>query len=140
MDHQRNAKERMREQIWRLYADLKDFRKKPTQKRKAELTRRFKEIFTTQAGFATLDGLLSRLNAQQDELLAVLERPDISLHINGSENDIHCQVTGRKISDGTRSDIGRDCRDAFLLVRALVSSAPPRCHRLPISSVSQPPP
>lgn len=30
------------------------------------------------------------------------------------ENDIRCQVTKREISDGTRSDAGRDCRDAFL--------------------------
>ena len=40
--------------------------------------------------------------------------PDIPLHTNGSENDIRCQVTKRKISGGTRSDAGRDCRDAFL--------------------------
>ncbi len=33
---------------------------------------------------------------------------------NGSENDIRCQVTKRKISGGTRSNPGRDCRDAFL--------------------------
>ena len=46
--------------------------------------------------------------------MAVLERPDIPLHTNGSENDIRCQVARRKISGGTRSDIGRDCRDAFL--------------------------
>jgi hypothetical protein len=36
------------------------------------------------------------------------------LHTNGSENDIRCQVTRRKVSAGTRSDVGRDCRDAFL--------------------------
>jgi hypothetical protein len=113
-DHQRQAKESIRGQIWTLYADLKDYRRKPTHKRKRELTRRFKEIFTTQTGFATLDRLLGRLNAQQDQLLAALERPDIPLHTNGSENDIRCQVTRRKISGGTRSDIGRDCRDAFL--------------------------
>ena len=44
----------------------------------------------------------------------VLERPEIPLHTNGSENDIRCQVTRRKVSAGTRSDLGRDCRDAFL--------------------------
>ena len=36
------------------------------------------------------------------------------LHTNGSENDIRCQVTRRKVSGGTRSDLGRDYRDAFL--------------------------
>ena len=44
----------------------------------------------------------------------VLDRPEIPLHTNGSENDIRCQVTKRKISGGTRSNTGRDCRDAFL--------------------------
>ena len=44
----------------------------------------------------------------------VLDRPETPLHTNGSENDIRCHVTRRKISAGTRSDAGRDCRDAFL--------------------------
>jgi hypothetical protein len=29
-------------------------------------------------------------------------------------NDIRCHVTRRKVSGGTRSDRGRDCRDTFL--------------------------
>ncbi|MGH7079250.1 MAG: IS66 family transposase, partial [Acetobacteraceae bacterium] len=45
---------------------------------------------------------------------AVLDHPEIPLNTNGSENDIRCQVTKRKVSGGTRSDAGRDCRDAFL--------------------------
>ncbi len=65
-------------------------------------------------GFATLDRLLARLRANKSELLRVLERPEIPLNTNGSENDIRCQVTKRKISGGTRSNPGRDCRDAFL--------------------------
>src|SRR4029453_15928955 len=36
------------------------------------------------------------------------------LHTNGSENDLRAQVIRRKISGGTRSEAGRDCRDAFL--------------------------
>ena len=63
---------------------------------------------------AGLDRLLARLHANKAELLMVLERPEIPLHTNGSENDIRCRVTRRKISGGTRSDTGRDCRDAFL--------------------------
>ena len=47
-------------------------------------------------------------------MLIVLDRPETPLHTNGSENDVRCQVTKRKISGGTRSDTGRDCRDAFL--------------------------
>lgn len=61
-----------------------------------------------------LDPLLSRLLGRKPELLQVLDRPEVPLHTNGSENDIRCQVTKRKISGGTQSTAGRDCRDAFL--------------------------
>jgi hypothetical protein len=46
--------------------------------------------------------------------LAALLRSFGLLNTNGSENDTRCQATKRKISSGTRSDAGRDCRDAFL--------------------------
>jgi len=61
-----------------------------------------------------LDRLLARLHANKAELLMALRRPEVPLHTNGSENDVRCQVTRRKISAGTRSDDGRDSRDAFL--------------------------
>ena len=108
------AKERIRARIWRLYKDLKAYRQAPARRRARELGRRFDSIFSTETGFATLDRLLARLRAQKEDLLAVLKRPEIPLHTNGSENDIRCQVTRRKISAGTRSDLGRDSRDAFL--------------------------
>jgi hypothetical protein len=54
------------------------------------------------------------LHANKAELLMVLDRPEIPLNTDGSENDIRCQVTRRKVSAGTRSDIGRDRHDAFL--------------------------
>ena len=44
----------------------------------------------------------------------VLDRPEIPLNTNGSERDIRLHITKRKISRGTRSLDGRDCRDAFL--------------------------
>jgi hypothetical protein len=46
-------------------------------------------------GFVTLDRLLMRLNAKKPALLMVLDRPEIPLHTNGSENDIRCHVTRR---------------------------------------------
>src|SRR5277367_1381998 len=73
-----------------------------------------RRIFTSQTGFVTLDRLLARLHANKAELLKVLDRPEIPLHTNGSENDIRCHVTRRNVSGGTRSDLGRECRDAFL--------------------------
>jgi hypothetical protein len=113
-DAQRAAQAATRAAIWQLYADLKAYRGAPGAERKATLTAEFDRIFTTKTGFVTLDRLLARLHANKPELLKVLDRPEIPLHTNGSENDIRAHVTRRKVSGGTRSDIGRDCRDAFL--------------------------
>ena len=113
-DAQRAAQQHVRGLIWWLYADLKAYQLDPTLRRRWELRTRFDRIFQRQTGFATLDRLLQRLHANKAELLMVLDRPEIPLHTNGSENDIRCQVTKRHVSGGTRTDIGRDCRDAFL--------------------------
>ena len=113
-DQHRDAQTRVRGLIWDFYADLKAFQLKPGKRQAATLRARFDRIFLRRTGFATLDRLLARLHANKAELLMVLARPEIPLHTNGSENDIRCQVIRRKISAGTRSDIGRECRDAFL--------------------------
>ncbi|WP_299437257.1 transposase [uncultured Rhodospira sp.] len=110
----RHAKETVRSLIWRFYTDLKAYRAAPMPRRKAELKARFARIFRRRTGFVTLGRLLARLRANRDELLRVLDRPEIPLHTNGSENDIRCHVTRRKVSATTHSDHGRDCRDAFL--------------------------
>ena len=113
-DLHRTAQQRMRKLIWNFYADLKVYRTNPNKSRRLALRARFDRIFRRRTGFVTLDRLLARLWVNKAELLMVLERPEIPLHTNGSENDIRCHVTRRKVSAGTRSDTGRDCRDAFL--------------------------
>jgi hypothetical protein len=113
-DRQRQAQQRIRALIWWFYRDLLAYRQAPAASRRTALRLRFDRIFKRRTGFATLDRLLRRLHANKAELLLVLDHPVVPLHTNGSENDIRCQVTKRKISGGTRSDTGRDCRDAFL--------------------------
>lgn len=51
---------------------------------------------------------------RKDELLKVLEHPDIPLHTNAWENDIRSFVTRRKISGGTISLGCRIARDVML--------------------------
>jgi hypothetical protein len=113
-DESRTAQATVRNLIWQFYRDLKHYRSDPNKQRQAALRARFDRIFKRNTGFVTLDRLLARLHANKPELLMVLDRPEIPLHTNGSENDVRCQVTRRKVSGGTRSDVGRDCRDAFL--------------------------
>jgi len=113
-EHSRSIQQRIRRLIWRYYDALKACQSNPGTKRRAALRARFDRIFRRRTGFATLDRLLARLHANKAELLMVLDRPEIPLHTNGSENDIRAFVTKRKVSGGTRSAAGRDCRDTFL--------------------------
>src|SRR4051794_16562896 len=113
-ERQHAAQQLVRALIWWLYADLKAYKRAPDRRRRYELRARFERVFRRRTGFATLDRLLARLHANKEELLLVLERPEVPLHTNGSERDLRPQVVKRKISGGTRSDVGRACRDAFL--------------------------
>jgi hypothetical protein len=113
-DQQRVTQTRIRGLIWNFHASLKAYRLRPAKRRVSALRTRFDRIFRRRTGFATLDRLLARPHANKAALLMVLERPEIPLHTNGSENDIRCYVTRRKVSAGTRSDVGRDSRDALL--------------------------
>jgi hypothetical protein len=113
-DRQRSAVEVARRMIWWFYRQLKAYKLDPNPQRAAELRARFDRIFKRRTGYATLDRLLKRLLANKDELLRVLERPEIPLNTNASENDIRACVTKRKISGGTVSERGRVARDVML--------------------------
>jgi hypothetical protein len=103
-----------RQLVWWFYADLKLYQDTPTPARRAALRARFERIFGRVTGFAELDAVVARLRANKAELLMVLDRPEIPLHSNGSERDIRCVVTKRKISGETRSEAGKQARDTFL--------------------------
>ncbi len=111
---QRRAVDTTRSLIWWFYADLKSWKRDPCPRRAAALRARFDRIFTRKTGYLTLDRLMGRLYRRKDDLLRVLQHPQIPLHTNGSENDIRACAIKRKISGGTMSDLGRTARDVML--------------------------
>ena len=110
----RKAVDLSRTLIWWFYKDLKAYKLDPAPKRARMMRARFDRIFTKKTGFILLDKQLRRLHGHKNELLRVLDRPEIPLHTNGSENDIRSVVTKRKISGGTVSDAGKVARDTLL--------------------------
>ena len=116
----------VKDQIWRLYKGLKQYKKKPKAAEKKRLDKMFDEIFTQTTSSATLNAALTRIYNNKSELLLVLERPDIPLHNNGAENAIREYVKKRKISGSTRSENGRRCRDTF-------TSLKKTCRKLGVS-------
>jgi hypothetical protein len=111
---QSRAVARVRADIWDLYARLKAWRRDPDPAAKPGLARRFDQVFRQRTRYPALTAMLARLSLRKAELLAVLDLPDLPLHTNAAENDLRAYVTRRKISAGTRSDQGRDSRDALL--------------------------
>jgi len=116
-DANRTAQAAVRDHIWRFYQDLKTFKRTPSEETKRTLGGRFDSIFTQTTCFHTLNLALTCLHANKHELLLVLERPEIPLHNNLSENDIRDYVKKRKISATTRSETGRAARDTFLSLK-----------------------
>ena len=110
----RRAVDITRQLIWWFYRDLKAYQRDPCRGRATALRARFDRIFGRRTGYVMLDRLLARLYRRKRELLRVLERPEIPLHTNGSENDIRACVTKRKVSGGTMSEAGRRARDVLL--------------------------
>ena len=125
-ERQRQDQQRVRAEIWALYADLKAYQRHPEPTRAPVLEARFDAIFTQRTCFETLNRTLKRLHAHRQKRLLVLQRPDIPRHTNGSENDIRGYVKWRKVSGGTRSDLGKQCRDTF-------ASLKKTCRKLGIS-------
>ena len=114
-DKQRNAIEVAKRMIWWLYRSLKEYKLAPSSEQAHVLRARFDRIFKRAGtGYVMLDRLLKRLFRNKEALLRVLDRPEIPLNTNASENDIRTFVTKRKISGGTVSLKGRDARDIML--------------------------
>lgn len=104
--------------LWLLYADLKAYRVAPSPAQAKRLRARFDELVGRTTCFDELNAALARMTSNKDDLLRVLERPDLPLHTNTVERDLRDWATKRKISAGTRGEVGRRCRDTFLSLKA----------------------
>jgi hypothetical protein len=112
-EQHRAAIENIRQQIWELYKDLKAYRLQPDEAQRPALTTRFDALVEQRTRYPSIDGILKEMRDHKADLLCVLERPEVPLHNNGMESDIREFVKRRKISGGTRNDMGRRCRDTF---------------------------
>ena len=116
-DAERAAYDEVRDAIWKYYQRLKAYRESPSPQRRGRLEKDFDRLFLQTTGWEELDAVLRKIHGKKNELLVVLDHPEIPLHNNLSENDIRQYVKKRKISAGTRSDAGRRCRDTFLSLK-----------------------
>jgi hypothetical protein len=104
--------------VWLLYADLKAYRLAPTPSQAEALGTRFDVIVAQTTNWPALQSALERMAGKKTDLLRVLERPDLPLHTNEAERDFRDWATKRKISAGTRGELGKRCRDTFLSLKS----------------------
>ena len=122
----RQEMELVLDRFWRLYQELKAYQKIPSELKKKTIENEFDALFKTRTMCDVFNRALSLIYDKKTELLKVLERPEIPLHNNGSEQEIREYVKRRKLSGGTRSDAGKECRDTF-------TSLKKTCHKLSVS-------
>ena len=100
--------------LWIYYRQLKAYQEQPTSSERERLFNRFDEIFGQRyPHHYGLNLAMKQFGAHKSELLRVLDLPQLPLHPLAAENDLREYVTRRKISGGTRHELGRMARDTF---------------------------
>ena len=99
--------------FWDIYRDLKAFKAAPSEEMANKIRQGFDSLVHTQTNCSGLQAALGSLEVVKKELLLVLDDLTLPLHNNLSESQIREHVKRRKISGGTRSEAGRQCRDTF---------------------------
>ena len=112
-EQQRHELDQVLKSFWKLYQQFKTYRHKPNEKKKRQVIKSFNAICNWQTQWLSLKKGLDKLKRYKQELLVVLEHPQVPLHNNQSERDIREYVKKRKISGSTRSENGRKARDTF---------------------------
>ena len=111
---QRQEIEEVQSALWIYYRQLKAYQEQATSEERERLEARFEEIFGQRyPHHYGLNLAMQQFCAHKEELLRVLDVPQLPLHTNAAESDIREYVTRRKISGGTRHDNGRRARDTF---------------------------
>ncbi len=104
---------------WEFYQSLLDYKslsQKNRDKRKAEIIGAFEQLFTPTTRYGQLDLCIKRTLANKDQLLLVLDFPNLPLHNNAAELAARRVVRKRDVSLQTWTTWGTQLRDAFLSI------------------------
>jgi hypothetical protein len=94
-------------ELWAFYELLTKYKRNPTKNMGSYIHEMFDLLFSTVTGYQTLDERILKTKKKKEELLLVLDFPNVPLHNNFAEIAVREGVIKRKISYGTRSELGR---------------------------------
>ena len=101
------------EKFWDYYAALQRYRDGPTAAEAERLRLEFDALFWVLTGYAALDDRIAKTAAKKDELLTVLDHPEVPLHNNASELAARVSARRRDVSLHSKSVRGARAMDIF---------------------------
>jgi hypothetical protein len=107
LNHHKSILNMFLNDLWTFYDLLTQYKENPNKNERMHILKRFDLMFSTVTGFRTLDERIAKTKKKKDELLLVLDYPNVPLHNNLAEIAVREGVIKRKISYGTRSELGR---------------------------------
>jgi hypothetical protein len=102
------------DRFWKYYRKLLAYRDSPSQDKADQLRSEFWELFSEKTGYEQLDERKRLTIAKEEELLLVLEHPELPLHNNPAELAARTMVLRRKISYATQTFQGTKAWDIFM--------------------------
>ena len=107
LDHHRSLLDKVMDQLWGLFDLLNRYKNHPDKSLRVVIEWKFNWLFSRRTGYTDLDERLASTDANRDGLLKVLDYPFVPIHNNAAEIAIREGVIKRKISYGTRSELGK---------------------------------
>jgi hypothetical protein len=107
LDHHRSLLDKVMDQLWGLFDLLIRYKNHPDKSLRVIIEWKFNWLFSRRTGYTDLDKRLASTDANRDGLLKVLDYPFVPIHNNAAEIAIREGVIKRKISYGTRSELGK---------------------------------
>lgn len=104
------------DQYWDYYHKLLDYKKTPLPETAESLSVEFDQLFSTKTGYNDLDDRILKTKNKKDNLLLVLQYPEIPLHNNASELAARVVARKRDVSLHTMTDEGTKANDTFLTI------------------------
>jgi hypothetical protein len=107
-----------RKEFWEYYRQLRAYQQAPTVEEAERLSLEFDRLFATRTGYELLDERIAKTGGKKQELLVVLEHPEVPLHNNAAELAARRRVRKRDVSFGPRSEAGRRAWDTMQTLSA----------------------
>jgi hypothetical protein len=105
-----------RGRYWNFYRELYKYKKNPSCELANSISTEFDILFSTKTGYNELDERIAKSKAKKQELLTVLNHPEIPLHNNRSENGARVQKRREDVSLQTKTKEGTEAKDTMMTI------------------------